>query len=265
MGKWFSTERDRNSTAAVEEYCRSIIFIRFYGQTSCMSDQTDHASDGWSVLGKHMSHLDKEIRKAKSPSEFEITDEIRQILRIIADERKCAVDCENVDACYERLLKDAERFAEMYRKRAEISELLNDDHDYYWGTRQQLLFGKVIADWLEKQWKKENGLEEENPIDPIFGVFFNPTGGRVGPGDSGWFHDRLFDDYGPFAYHSAVHDGFGYLITYHKTGPGYNYLNKGFFGDFSPFGGQLSGIRFWKNVLEVCRPENEPADKFALK
>ena len=38
----------------------------------------------------------------------------------------------------------------------------------YWGSRQQLLAGKVIADWVDR----ENG-----PLDPIFGVLLNPTAG----------------------------------------------------------------------------------------
>jgi len=71
----------------------------------------------------------------------------------------------------------------------------------------------------------------------------------------------LFDDYGSFAYHSAVHDGFGYLKTNHNTGPGYNYLDKGLFGDSSPMGGQLSGISFWKSCLDKHQPETSP-DKF---
>ena len=38
----------------------------------------------------------------------------------------------------------------------------------YWGSRQQLLGGKVIADWVDR----DNG-----PLDPLFGVLLNPTAG----------------------------------------------------------------------------------------
>ena len=38
----------------------------------------------------------------------------------------------------------------------------------YWGTRQQLRAGKVIADWIDPL----NG-----PLDPVFGVLLCPTAG----------------------------------------------------------------------------------------
>ncbi len=61
----------------------------------------------------------------------------------------------------------------------------------------------------------------------------------------------LFDDTGPMAYRSAVHDAFGYLITFHNTGPGYDYLGAwSLFESKTPLSGQLSGLKFWKNVLK---------------
>ena len=78
--------------------------------------------------------------------------------------------------------------------------------------------------------------------------------GRVGPGDSTWIHNILFDDRGPMAYHSAVHDAFGYLKVIHDVGPGYNYLNKSSYfhtDDTDSFmAGQLPGIAFWKKVID---------------
>lgn len=50
------------------------------------------------------------------------------------------------------------------------SEVLG--HDEYWGTRQQLLSGKVICDWLDH--------DDQEPMDPIFGVLLNPTAGKIG-------------------------------------------------------------------------------------
>ena len=83
-------------------------------------------------------------------------------------------------------------------------------------------------------------------------MFFSCIG-RTGPGDSGLVHDMLFDDDGPLAYHSAAHDAFGYLITYHKVGPGYNYLGAS--GEvLNPsrcMSGQISGIYFWKEILKT--------------
>ena len=61
----------------------------------------------------------------------------------------------------------------------------------------------------------------------------------------------LFDDTGPMAYHSAVHDAFGYLITYHNIGPGYDYLGAwSLFESHMPLSGQLSGLKFWNNILK---------------
>lgn len=73
--------------------------------------------------------------------------------------------------------------------------------------------------------------------------------GRVGPGDSGWVHNMLYDDRGYMAYHSAVHDAFGYLLTFHGIGPGYDYLKKSVLSKYNPISGQLDGINFWKKLL----------------
>ena len=73
---------------------------------------------------------------------------------------------------------------------------MGEEHASYWGTRQQLLAGKVICDWLCE--------DDKPPMDPIFGVLLNPTAGRVGPGDSGWFHNLLYDNAGEWAHHSCL-------------------------------------------------------------
>lgn len=74
--------------------------------------------------------------------------------------------------------------------------------------------------------------------------------GRTGPGDSVLLHSILFDHSGPIAYHSAVHDAFGYLKNYHNTGPGYNYLSTcSMFATENPAAGQISGINFWNKVF----------------
>ena len=125
------------------------------------------------------------------------------------------------------------------------------DHKGYWGSRQQLLSGKVISDWVDK----ENG-----PLDPIFGALLQPTTGRAGPGDSGWFHQMIFDDDGHIAYHSAVHDAFGYLINYHSIGPGYDYMHHSHFNKSNPLAGQLDGMNFWKNVLSTVSLKGDSMD-----
>ena len=83
--------------------------------------------------------------------------------------------------------------------------------------------------------------------------------GRTGPGDSACLHYTLFDKSGPIAYHSAVHDAFGYMLTYHQTGPGYKYLdNAATQGRDKPLSGQLAGIRFWRKVLSHHKEKAMP-------
>jgi len=63
-------------------------------------------------------------------------------------------------------------------------------------------------------------------------------------------HSILFDQSGPIAYHSAVHDGFGYLRNIHSIGPGYNYLYTcSLFKTENPAAGQMTGISFWNELL----------------
>ena len=137
---------------------------------------------------------------------------------------------------------------------APYSEELHENHAKYWGTRQQLLAGKVICDWLCEDHKP--------PMDPIFGVLLNPTAGRVGPGDSGWFHNLLYDNSGEWAHHSAVHDGFGYLLNFHEIGPGYNYMYKSFFDKDNPLAGQISGIDFWKKYVKEVEMKLKVIENF---
>ena len=87
-------------------------------------------------------------------------------------------------------------------------------------------------------------------MDTIFGVLLQPTAGRAGPGDAGLFHQVMFDGNGPCAYHSAVHDAFGYLITDHDVGPGYDYMQNSHFKKSRPISGQIGGLKFWSKLLE---------------
>ena len=124
----------------------------------------------------------------------------------------------------------------------------------FWGTRQQLLAGKVIADWLSE--------DNKPPMDPIFGVLLNPTAGRVGPGDSGWVHNLLYDNFGEWSHHSAVHDAFGYLFTFHNIGPGYNYMYNSFLKTNNALAGQISGIDFWKKYMKEVKLELKVISNF---
>ena len=54
---------------------------------------------------------------ASSIKELEITESMKNILKRMAEIRVCTADCESVEECHQRLLEDAERFKETYRKR----------------------------------------------------------------------------------------------------------------------------------------------------
>ena len=81
--------------------------------------------------------------------------------------------------------------------------------------------------------------------------FVSGLGGRIGKGDTPWFHNMFFKEEYPLAYHAAVHDAFGYLITYHDKGPGYNYIKSKWtlFNSSSPMSCQVAGYRFWKRLM----------------
>ena len=75
----------------------------------------------------------------------------------------------------------------------------------------------------------------------------------------------FFDDRGFLAYHSAVHDAFGYLINFHQKGPGYDYMKKSKLGRFNPLSGQVDGITFWRNYLKMnVMPDDLVRSTFAL-
>ncbi|XP_065670455.1 uncharacterized protein LOC101239809 isoform X5 [Hydra vulgaris] len=148
-----------------------------------------------------------------------------------------------------RFIKDSKMFLQIYTSRPGKTDVLS--HSDYWGSTQQLLSGKVIADFVAGEY---------GTLNPVFGVLLNPTTGRVGPGDTGLMHDILFDDDGPWANHAAVHDAFGYLKTFHNIGPGYNYL-----GGISAvetgrcMAGQTSGLLFWNHIISQHKV-NQKAD-----
>ena len=71
-------------------------------------------------------------------------------------------------------------------------------------------------------------------------------------------HSLLFDEDGPMAYHSAVHDAFGYLLKFHKIGPGYDYTGAWSLLETSQcVSGQLGGLRFWREALKMFK-DNRP-------
>jgi len=114
-----------------------------------------------------------------------------------------------------------------------------------YGTPAQLRFGYVVGDALD--------------IDPAFASMMNPTGGFTGPGADSLNIDGMgpIEDTFPItealAFHSPTHDAYGFLIKEFDIGPGYCYVPDGFckFGPDDPKSGQVSGISFWKDELDI--------------
>ena len=63
------------------------------------------------------------------------------------------------------------------------------------------------------------------------------------------------------AFHSAVHDAFGYLYSYHEIGPGYDYLGTSSLDEDNPMAGQFDGILFWREALKHITTMNEVVRK----
>jgi hypothetical protein len=112
---------------------------------------------------------------------------------------------------------------------------LSEFHEDFMGSTPQLRYGSVVG--------------QAFGIDPVFGALLNPTGGLVGPGNVAV---RLDDD-DPIGYHGIVHDAAGYLFNYHNIGPGYDYLKmerRVGVDTGNPLAGQVSGIAFWRNLVQ---------------
>ncbi|XP_057290028.1 uncharacterized protein LOC130612692 [Hydractinia symbiolongicarpus] len=227
----------RSYPETIEQYCKSLAGLKFHGQKNRKNNDTctEPTLVKQNNLGYVLSQLDAIIRG--SGKTFEVDEEsFFEKIHPLAALRKRTM--ETFEECLSRLEIDGKRFLKIYKCRKVLSGVLTEDK--YWGCRQQLLSGKVIADWVDTT---------AGPMDPIFGVLLNPTAGLVGPGNS-FLHQLFFDCDGTFAYHSAVHDGFGYLKLYHDIGPGYDYLSKNWLCDNNMMAGQISGICFWSKFIK---------------
>ncbi|XP_057304186.1 uncharacterized protein LOC130641407 [Hydractinia symbiolongicarpus] len=248
---------DEPPPASIKTYCLRLLHLKFFGQTS--DGDTDECTDASVLnLGTLLKMLDKYIRSFEDPQNFDGTGEdYIDLLKLIANRRR-RFPGESPKKCFNRLLKHSKQFVTVYRSRAadhnmKESESLSDDS--YWGTRQQLLGGKIIADWVDASYGG-------GPLDPIFGVMLNPTVGKVGPGNGSIIHRWLFDNDGCMAYHAAVHDGFGYLKNFHDKGPGYDYLERNYLlSNLNPLAGQRTGICFWKTLLKEEKEREEKEER----
>ncbi len=118
---------------------------------------------------------------------------------------------------------------------------LPEDYFNLWGSRRQLMCGKVVVDTLFSK-----GITKlDRPLHPVFGALLNPTGGSVGAGDQDLTEYipgiHTADD--PLVMHAIVHDAAGYCYNYHGVGPGYNYTGSWTpFPTSKPYSGQANGL-----------------------
>lgn len=110
-------------------------------------------------------------------------------------------------------------------------------HEEFMGTTPQMRFGQLVGDAFG--------------IDPVFGAMLSPTGGMVGPGNAAFAPSND----SAIGYHGVAHDAAGYLYNYHSVGPGYDYLNREGLDRGNPLTGQLSGTRYW---TEIVHPGTTP-------
>jgi hypothetical protein len=114
------------------------------------------------------------------------------------------------------------------------------DNSAHMGSSAQLRFGKMVGDAL-------------GGLDPVFGALLSPTGGLIGPGNKP-VPDAVITMAGgteAVTNHGIAHDAAGYLLNYHKIGPGYQYVpgDSGLvFSNKNPLGGQVAGVNFFNNI-----------------
>merc|ERR1712110_190060 len=58
-------------------------------------------------------------------------------------------------------------------------------------------------------------------LHPLFTVMLSPASGMAGGGNLVFYVGDLHDSVNV---HAVVHDAFGYLLSFHGKGPGYNYI-----------------------------------------
>ena len=104
----------------------------------------------------------------------------------------------------------------------------------YTGSRMHLHYGLVVGSCFG--------------IDPVFAALLKPTGGLVGPGRYAFNAGETM-----LGFHAAYHDAAGYMHTWHRCGPGFDYLGQEGTDTSSPMTGQVSGVRAWRRFFQHHR------------
>lgn len=209
-------------------------------------------------LGKHLKELYDliEIGKGLSTDAETYLKEIIKIrtkgrpgfyeTKMVADYKKVLL-LRGQREDMERNLLEQQCFQCIHNRKRPRAVLREDD--WYWGTKQQLRCGEIIADTL-------------GGLDPAFGVLLYPAGGRTDLANPNKKQFRITgkekEEIDAMLFHTATHDACGHLNEYHQIGPGYNYLGTMLtvFPTCIPQSGRLAALMFWKRLI------NEPDTPF---
>lgn len=237
-----------------ESYLRELFYSSFSDRRASVAVRNEEVRS----LAKHLRKLYSlvEIGKGLSPEAESALKEIIKFrtkgrpgfyeAKMMADYKKLLFFRGQREEM-ERSLQEQQCFQCIHNKKKPLVVLREDD--WYWGTKQQLRCGEIIADTL-------------GGLDPVYGVLLHPAGGRTELANPNNKQFRITgkekDEIEAILYHTATHDACGYLSEYHKIGPGYNYLGTMLtvFPTCIPQSGRLAALMFWKKLI------NEPDTPF---
>ncbi|XP_020600805.1 uncharacterized protein LOC110039967 [Orbicella faveolata] len=237
-----------------ESYLRELFYSSFSDRRASVAVRNEEVRS----LAKHLRKLYSlvEIGKGLSPDAESALKEIIKFCtkgrpgfyeaKMMADYKKLLFFRGQREEM-ERSIQEQQCFQCIHKKKKPLAVLREDD--WYWGTKQQLRCGEIIADTL-------------GGLDPAFGVLLHPAGGRTELANPNNKQFRITgkekEEIEAILYHTATHDACGYLSEYHKIGPGYNYLGTMLtvFPTCIPQSGRLAALMFWKKLI------NEPDTPF---
>lgn len=237
-----------------ESYLRELFYSSFSDRRASVAVRNEEVRS----LAKHLRKLYSlvEIGKGLSPEAESALKEIIKFrtkgrpgfyeAKMMADYKKLLFFRGQREEM-ERSLQEQQCFQCIHNKKKPLVVLREDD--WYWGTKQQLRCGEIIADTL-------------GGLDPVYGVLLHPAGGRTELANPNNKQFRITgkekEEIEAILYHTATHDACGYLSEYHKIGPGYNYLGTMLtvFPTCIPQSGRLAALMFWKKLI------NEPDTPF---
>ncbi|XP_057293209.1 uncharacterized protein LOC130621867 [Hydractinia symbiolongicarpus] len=254
----------------IVEYCKSMVNTEFYGEEKTEEGEkqvkrrkisyydtkeyplNEHVTSP--SLGNLLKLLYHVLVHAEASRIRKYDEDIRQCLYSIAQLRKKR--SENGRGCNKRLRNEFAVFLKRFLERRTFPCIENVSENY-WGSRQQLRAGKVIADHIDIQ----NGA-----LDPIYGVLLCPSAGLRHSGDektkssldSYQIVDNYWWNYSELtkSYHAIMYDSFRYLKEYHNEGPGPDYLASHALLYWEPVSEQTTSLLFWKRTIDRIAEEN---------